>query len=241
MIASAGISFDPLVSGRRLTFGFHGIYQATVVMYDHQTDSLWMQMTGECFSGELAGAVLDRLPTGRHTTWDDWEVTHPGTDVMKPDPAFSRRYFHRHRAWSGTASFPAGFRATLYDRDPRLEPPELVLGVEATGRARAYPLVRMRKVQVVEEDLGGIPATIWFDVKSRSAAAFDARAGGVVRSFRPHEPGVIEETRTGSLFNMEGECTSGALRGTRLTPLTGHLAEWFGWFVHHQNTTLWGS
>lgn len=221
-----------------MTFGFHGIYQATVVLYDHQTESLWMQLTGECFTGELEGTVLDRVPTGRHTTWGDWTKTHPETDVMKPDPVFTGRYFHRHRAWSGTASFPTGLDATLHDRDPRLELSDLVYGVVVEGRSRAYPIDRMRRHPVVAEVVAGVPATIWFDPKSRSAAAFDARIGDVTCSFRMRGPGVLEDERTGSRFNMEGECTAGDLAGARLTPLFGLLAEWFAWYPHHPRTTI---
>ena len=80
MICSSGIGFDPVLDERRLWFGFHGIYQGTAVLYDQQTGSLWMHLTGECFAGELAGRKLDPLDTGRHTTWSEWLASHPETD-----------------------------------------------------------------------------------------------------------------------------------------------------------------
>jgi hypothetical protein len=238
VVCSSGIGFDPVVDGKRLTFGFEGIWQGTAVLYDHQTKSLWMHLTGECFAGRQKGTFLARLRSGRHTTWIDWRNTHPGTDVIRPDPRYSRRggdrgYFTRSGAESGSNYLPVTFGPTIQTKDDRLRPSDLIYGVVVKGSARAYPFDRMPAV--IDERVADTPATVWFDRQSRSAAAFDRGR----HSFAVVSPGLREDKETKSRWNMDGQCVAGPLKGKRLTPLHGLMAEWYGWFAHHPGTSVW--
>jgi hypothetical protein len=239
VICSSGIGFDPMVGGTRLTFGFEGIWQGTAVLYDHQTGSLWMHLTGECFQGEHAGTVLARLDSGRHTTWADWRRAHPATDVLRPDPRLRDRYFDAASARSGSPRLPPEFPGTIRDRDPRLAPNDLLYGVVVGETARGYPFARLAAAPVVEERVGDVEATVWFDAASRSAAAFDRRLGERLLSFSFSEPGRLRDAGTGSTWDMEGRCTAGALAGSALRPLRGLTTEWYGWYAAYPRTTLW--
>ncbi len=233
------------MNDRRLTFGFEGIFQGTAVLYDHQTRSLWMHLTGECFEGELEGVVLERMPTGRHTTWSDWRRTHPAGDVMKPDPRLmgrrdDRGYFGRTSAASGSSYLPADFGPTIQTRDRRLALSDLVYGIDVGGVTRAYAFQDLEKTPVVEETVNGVPVTIWYDRASRSAAAFRRDVGELSFSFTTDDNGVRTDRETRSVWNMEGVCVGGASTDLRLTPLRGLMAEWYGWFANHPETSLWG-
>jgi hypothetical protein len=245
VICSSGVAYDPRVDGQRLTFGFEGIWQGVAVLYDHQTKSLWMHLTGECFSGKLKGRVLKRLGTGRHTFWTDWRRHHAVTDVMAPDPRYvgrkaDRGYFARHACRSGSTYFPDGFPGTIQHRDARLRRCDLVYGVVAGGRARAYPFLDLLFTKgVLEETVGGVEATIWYDRFTRSAAAFDRKRGETLLAFRVRPDGLREDLQTKSRWNMEGICVGGPSKGTRLVPLEGVMAEWYGWAAHHPETEVW--
>lgn len=245
MVCSSGIGFDPVVGGKRLTFGFEGIYQGTAVLYDHQTQSFWMHLTGECFAGAHAGTVLARVPTGRHTTWADWRALHPDTDVLALQKRWmgkqgDRGYFAREGAASGAPYLPETFTQTIQDVDPRLEASDLLHGVVVGGSARAYPFKRLKASPVVEETLAGVPVTVWFDAASRSAAAFDRRVGGTTHAFLRDEAGILRDRATRSRWTMDGTCSAGALAGAQLEPLRGLMSEWYGWYALHPQTTVWG-
>jgi len=46
-LCGSGMAFDPEVEGRPLTFGVSGLlYNSDLLMYDHQTESLWSQIEG---------------------------------------------------------------------------------------------------------------------------------------------------------------------------------------------------
>jgi len=244
VICSSGIGFDPVLDGKRLTFGFEGIYQGTAVLYDRETGSLWMHLTGACFEGELAGRVLGRQGTGRHTTWEDWWETHPDTDVMAPDPKRvgvppDRGYFDRESARSGSPYMPPMFPTTIHDRDRRLASHDLVYGALFPTGPRAWPLAALLGRPVVEEEVGGIPVTLWSDAASRSVGAFDRRQGDRRLTFLEAGGARRRDRETGSLWNLDGECVEGTLAGTRLESLRGLLAEWYGWYANHPDTSLW--
>ena len=107
------------------------------------------------------------------------------------------------------------------------------------GKARAYPFSRLRLAQVVEERLGKVDATIWFDRDSRSAAAFDRRVDRRVLTFAPIGRGVFRDDETRSSWNMEGTAVDGPLKGEQLKPLHALMAEWYGWFANYPETSVW--
>lgn len=240
MVCSSGISFDPVLDGTRLTFGFEGVWQGTAILYDRDTGSLWMHFTGACFDGPRAGRTLATLPTGRHTTWAAWRRDHPDTDVMAPDPRFARRYFTREAARSGSPFLSPQFDVTIAPRDPRLKLGDLLLGVRLANAMRAYPLARLAaSAGVVEETVGGTPLTVWYEAASRTACAFDARLEGLARAFERRDDG-FHERATGSRFDLDGRCVEGAFAGQRLERVPSLLTEWYGWFAHHPETTVFG-
>ncbi len=244
MICSSGITYDPQVGGRRLTFGFHGIWQGTAVLYDHQTGSFWMHLTGECFAGELKGTWLERIGTGRHTTWAHWLHAHPTTDVILPDPRYESRsadkgYFPEQAARRGADYFPTSFPQTIQTRDARLQLSELLYGVVVKKAARAYPFKHLEQTPVVEEELEGVPISVWYDAVSKSGAAYNRRVGGKTLRFRPGGAGEMQDVQTKSIWSMDGVCVRGPLKASRLTPVFGSQAEWYGWYANYPDTTVW--
>lgn len=54
---------DRNVDDRTLTFGNQGaLYMSNMTWWDHETGSIWVQLTGRAERGELVGATLEQLP-----------------------------------------------------------------------------------------------------------------------------------------------------------------------------------
>lgn len=221
-----------------------GVWQGNAVLYDQQSDSLWMQLTGKCFRGPHAGRSLTPLDTGRHTTWQDWLRTYPRTSVLAQDPRLAARpdthgyYFSRRGSRSGHSFLPKKIAPTIETRDTRLQANTLLYGVLVDGEARAYPFARLRARPVVDERLTGVDATIWFDESSRSAAAFRRSVKGHQLSFRRVGEGRFMDMGTRSHWTMDGLCVEGPLKGTQLKRLRGVMSEWFGWSASYPKTTI---
>ena len=70
------------VDGRELTFGVSGmLFRANVLMYDHQSESLWLQVKHSAVTGPMTGKKLKILPS-TFTTWGKWLKKHPDTEVL---------------------------------------------------------------------------------------------------------------------------------------------------------------
>ena len=139
-LCGTGIAFLSTVNRRPYTFGVSGLlYNSDVLMYDHQTESLWSQISATAVTGRLKGSELRRVPV-THTTWADWLERHPRTEVLSIDTGFRRDYYHDpygNYAISNQVMFPV----SSYDN--RLNAKELVMGLEIDGQFKAYPLSQL--------------------------------------------------------------------------------------------------
>lgn len=239
MVCSSGIGFDPTYEGRELTFGFHGIWQGTALLYDRQTRSLWLHITGKCIRGRLKGTELKPI-VGRHVLWREWKRDHPDTDVMLELPKHRANYMKRYDAHRGLDYFPPRFRDTIQVRDDRLELSALCYGVIADGRAKAYPFKELAQASggVVNDLLGKTPLAVIYDSQTRSATAFRRNLKDHVVVLERASPERLRDRESGAVFDPAGRCIQGKFQGQQLEPVRGLQAEWYGWYSAHPLTEL---
>ena len=136
-LCGTGMAFDPRVEGRTLTFGVSGLlYNSDLLMYDHQTESLWSQIEGRAISGPLAGSELEPVAI-RHELWRKWRnrVGDAGR-VLSTDTGHRRNYRqspygdydHSERLY-----FPVSSTSRKY------HPKTWVLGWTYNGESKAWP------------------------------------------------------------------------------------------------------
>lgn len=139
------VSYDPLtgvplahkrsVDGRSLEFGVSGlVYQSNFLLYDRQTQSLWLQWTGECIAGPMLGKRLPRLRV-RQEPFAAWRHRHPATRVLARPmlKQIDYRYSPYSSYWgSETIPFPVDIVDSTY------HPKEVVVGLRADGKSRVY-------------------------------------------------------------------------------------------------------
>ncbi len=165
-LTGSGVVFDRAIEGRTVTFGVSGrLYQSNVLMYDHQTESLWSQLKAEAVTGSKTGARLVALPSAT-TTWEAWRRAHPNTLVLSMETGHARDYTRNPYAGyeqSEQVMFPPK------RVDGRLPPKERVLGVELGGQAKAYPLVRLERVETVDDEIAGTAVRVESDAAADTA------------------------------------------------------------------------
>lgn len=239
MICSSGIGFDPHHQGRQLTFGFHGIWQGVAVLYDKETKSLWMHLSGECIDGPLEGAKVD-LITGRHVQWREWKRDHPMTRVMAEDLSFLTRYSPEKAARRGQDFFPNVFLSTIDDRDDRLSPSSLLYGIKTATATRAYPFTELTKLPagILNDTIGEEPVVILFESDTRSAAAHSRKLDEQTLVFQRDPAGFLVDVESKSRFDRDGVCVEGLYQGKRLSMVVGTQAEWYGWYATYPETTV---
>jgi hypothetical protein len=209
-----------------------------MVMTDGKTDTVWSHLTGEGLAGKHQGRQLGFLPT-YSVTWGAWKARHPETTVLALDPRYEpcyspsglgRKGLGKGRSGNGERLEPM-FKQTLTgEMDPRLSPKALVLGVAVAEAAKAYPLRDAPKA--VQDELGDVPILVLKD--GGGAMAFDRRLEGRTLSFDG-----LKDRETGSLWNAEGRCTDGDLKGRSLAPVFAIVTEWYGWSYYRPGSGVW--
>ena len=141
--------YSAKVDRKTYTFGVSGrLYKSNVLIYDHQTESLWSQLKETAIAGPMAGKKLDTIPATR-TTWKRWLERYPQSEVLSIDTGYARNYeidpyegYYR----SMGIMFPVG------DVRKDLPAKEMVMGIEVNGTAKAYPLAQFGQKEMVLED-----------------------------------------------------------------------------------------
>jgi len=221
--------YGRITNGEEHTFGVSGkLIMNALVMYDHQTRTLWSQFMREAVKGELVGTQLEVIPVTQ-TTWQAWKELHPDTLVLDKNGRYGfdtyRGYYEDSRAGVLGAS----------EDDDRLNRKELVLGVEIDGQSKAYSFAALESEVIVNDTIAGQDALVYFDASSGTALVFDRTVGDVSLTFSVEDgPGgvltvfVDEETNTRwSAFT--GVAIEGELKGERLKRAVSHLSFWFAW------------
>lgn len=148
------------IADKTYTFGVSGLlYKSNVLMYDHQSESLWSQIKSEAVTGPMIGTPLKRLPSSL-TTWKKWERRHPQTEVLSTKTGYRRNYSKDpyedyYRQKRGIFSF---FRP-----GPGEDEKALVAGIEIDGEAKGYPVDLLRSKGVVEDRIGKTGLTLVFN------------------------------------------------------------------------------
>ena len=141
------------VDAKLYTFGVSGrLYKSNVLLYDHQTESLWSQLMEKAVSGDLAGQALKVLPANR-MKWASWRKQHPQTLVLSTETGYSRNYsidpyegYYR----IGALMFPVGNVRRDFSAKKR------ILGIKMHSDARAYPLDELSaRPGIYNDRLGG--------------------------------------------------------------------------------------
>lgn len=210
-----------------------------MVMLDHQTGSYWMQVSGEAIVGTLTGERLTALPS-QTTTWELWLAQFPETLVLSRSTGFNRDYTYDPFTGLGERFNETGefiFPVSETGRDPRLDPGEVVLGVEIGDAQRAYPIERLGEA-VINETIGETPLVIFSVTEGPTGAAFSSKVAGDVLTFSLVN-GAFTDDQTGSVWNLAGVATEGELAGTQLTALPTRSTFWFSLITSFPELTVY--
>jgi len=171
-LCGTGIGFYPIIRGRTYTFGVSGLlYQSDLLMYDHQTESLWSQIAMEAVAGPITGTKLAPIFLD-HTTWDEWRAKHPRTLVLSTKTGHIRDY--GRDPYLGYAQRPDVMFATN-QVDSRYHPKEWIIGIEVNGVFKAYPFRELNQVKTpLADHVNGQMIHIYFNRRAQSAYATDS-------------------------------------------------------------------
>ena len=234
--------YDRRIAGKELTFGVSGkLHANNLILYDHQTDSLWSPLVGSAVTGPQKGRKL-KLLESLFTRWETWKRLYPGTKVLTTGSTTSFGSL-RDPYESYYRSPDTGLLSTRLS-DNRIYPKEFVLGIVIDGKARAYPFSALSRQPVVNDVFQTVPLLVAFEEESVSAMAFTRRANGHILSFKrtqvTEKKGLfLTDDATGSDWDgLTGRAVRGRLKGQKLEPLPATPSFWFGWVDNYPKTEI---
>ena len=236
--------YDRRIAGKELTFGVSGkLHANSLIMYDHQTDSLWSHLVGAAVTGPLKERKL-KVINSMFTRWDTWKRLYPKTKVLR-----SRRRSGRLRdiyEVNGYYSNPEKIGIIPTRRsDRRIHPKEYVLALVLSDKAKAYPFSVLSRDSVVNDTFQGIPLLVVFDEETATGVIFKRRLKRKTLSFKKtqlaNKKGLfLADDATGSVWDgLTGRAVQGKFKDTKLEPLPATPSFWFGWVDHYPDTELY--
>ena len=159
------------MSGRVLHFYLAGINNQNFLMRDEETASWWQQASGKAISGPLQGNGLDPVYNDE-LTFGAWKEESPGGQVLLPVKKDEKYYESNWEPDVAKLPVVISFKGNgMSDRD-------VIIGIELSGEARAYPLSALSSKTPIVDHLGELPfSSRWVPMENRfvfSAAAWTA-------------------------------------------------------------------
>jgi hypothetical protein len=221
-----------------LTLAASGRYrEGDQLLVDQPTGTLWSQLTGLPVEGPLAGSgiQLQRLPVVL-TIWRSWFEEHPETRALSLETGAGREYEIGGRPGDDPV-------LPVSRRSPALPETAWVYGLVLDGAAKAYPVDRVAREGVVDDELAGHPIVVvgepGADSRHRTVRAYERGD----RVFTPSGHSFLGASFVNDQDGHPWKIGDEALTmpdGKRLRRLPGDLVYWRGWFAAHPQAPLYG-
>jgi hypothetical protein len=251
-LCNSALAYPRTVDGQVLEFGTSGsLYNSALVMFDRQTESLWLHFEGLAIDGPLEGTRLEFIPV-QILSFEQFREERPEGRVLSRDTGHRRDYGQNPYALYDTNQSPFLFDGEV---DDRLDAISRVVGVEIGGEPVAYPYELLSVVggaSAVHDTVGGEDIVVLWKAGVRSAldepridrgrdvgssGVFRPEAGGRALTFRADNER-IEDEQTGSTWSLSGRATSGPLAGQELERVSHLDTFWFAWSSHKPTTRI---
>ena len=126
-----------------------------------------------------------------------------------------------------------------YHREMLKAPADYGIGLVHQGAARFWRFDRLLVQPVVNDQMGDLNLLIFFDVRSRSARAWDRQLDGKTLTFRLVDRHVRDTLTESSWDLRRGKAFAGKLKGQQLAPLPATMSLSDVWPRFHPATTHW--
>ncbi|MCP4459122.1 MAG: DUF3179 domain-containing protein [Cytophagales bacterium] len=164
-LCGSGVGFLSTAQDKKLTCGVSGLlYNSDVLLYDHQTESLWSQLMSTSISGEYSGTELEMISL-THTSWKEWKRQYPESQLLSKDTGHSRNY---SESPYGSYLSNEGLMFPVSKNNKSLPNKEVILGIQVGDKFKAYPITRLKE-QITTEKFSGTEIQIVYDKESNTA------------------------------------------------------------------------
>lgn len=231
-VCRTGRVFSPVINGKKETFRLVGMDHFNAMFEDNTTKSWWRQATGEAIAGTLKGQQLDEIPS-QQMTLAAWLRLYPNSLILQPDFNFKKQY-------DDLAGFDKGTIAgNLEKRDSASwQFKSWVIGIYYNGIAKAYDWNETVNKKIIHDSLPGLPLVLFIEPDNTSFHVWNRQVNNMKLEFVADSSG-LKDINTKSVWNYDGICTEGQLKGYRLKPVQASQEFFHSWKTFHPNTVFY--
>lgn len=176
-LCGTAMVFERVVNGREMTFGVSGLlYRDNVLMYDHQTESLWNQLALQAQTGTMFKTPLKWIPS-QQLRYSKWKERFPDGIVLSTDTGFSRDYSRDPYTWvPNTDSTLSGVPIIRDD----LPVKAWIFGILINDKARAYPLEVLQSQPSFTDSFEGVSLNVSYNAAASELTITRTDTGEVI-------------------------------------------------------------
>ncbi len=240
-LTGSAVGYYGLVAAGGTTFGTSGkLLNSNLVMYDRATESYWPQILGRAITGPSKGDELDQFPV----VWTRWglaKARYPDALVLSENTGFLRNYGsdpYGSYLDEGSYYYRGDPFMPVMNRDDRLEPKEVVIGVKSGDSQLAILKSRVAEEKVANLVVGGAPIVAIYDEELDAVRIYSRQVEGQILVFTIEDSMVVDDQ--GSSWSVLGRIVEGPLEGASLEPVDYFDVMWFSWVAYYPDTELYG-
>lgn len=176
-LCGTALAFNRTVNGRILTFGVSGLlYLDNVLMYDHQSESLWSQLFLKSVTGPQSETPLEFI-ISEQMLYRKWLEKYPNGVVLSTDTGHNRNYsvdaYASYFASPGLL-FPVG------DIRNELNPKDWIYGIQVNGEAIAFVRDKLVSGEQLEHEFNGQTLSIFYDEPAQNITVRNAATNEII-------------------------------------------------------------
>ena len=230
-VCRTGRVFSPFVNGKFEKFRLVGMDHFNAMFEDATTKSWWRQATGIAVAGSLKGTVLKEIASAQMSL-GAWIRNYPNTTILQPDTLFAKQY-------KGLEGFDEGtIKGSLEKRDSASwKFKSWVVGVQIAGHAKAYDWNDLVMQRVINDTFQNTALIMVLENDNRSFHVWNRRVNDKLLQFTFDAASqTLKDTATNSVWNMDGACVEGVLKGSHLSVILAYQEFWHSWESFHRGT-----
>jgi hypothetical protein len=215
-------------------YEFHG-WRKGVMIVKGKDGTLWSALSGKAIEGPQNGKRLQRIPS-MLSEWGHWLMLHPESTAY--DLFDGKKYAITELPGEMTREA----RGSMGKVDRRLAPTAEVMGVEAGGGTKAFPLDGSQDRACYMDLVGGVPVAVFWYAPTRTAVTWSARLGDRTLTFYASqsspETAPFKDKETNTRWTLAGRAVDGPLRGQELQWVDSVQCRWYAWAAEYPDTAV---
>lgn len=235
-VCRTGRVYSSRLNGKDEKFRLVGMDHFNAVFEDQTTKTWWQQASGIAVAGPRKGDQLKEVPSSQSTI-ESWIRRYPNSLIMDGDSRYDEKYFGLEDYDKGTMQSELVKR----DYDP-WKAKSWIVGVRNESSSIAFDWNDLVEKRVIQDSVQSLPILVTMESDTTSFHVYDRRINGSVLLFDTNlADDHFTDKITGSVWNTDGRCIEGPLKGQQLNSVQAYNEFWHAWERFEKNVRKYNS